>query len=85
MQAVLCDELYFSRSFLERVIDSIAANELGKAMNLILNARLKSSISFSFDKHRHNLYRDLIFLLNKALGPGKLHAGKYKINECSIH
>lgn len=76
VQAILCDELYFTYSFLGRVVNLIRANELQKAMNLVLNARLKSSPKFSFDKNRHNLYRDLIFLTNMALGPGKLCMGK---------
>lgn len=58
------------------MVNLIRANELQKAMNLILNARLKSSPKFSFDKNRHNLYRDLLFLTNMALGPGNLCMGK---------
>lgn len=79
VQAILCDELHFSKSFLERVITLIKSNELQKAMNLVLNARLKSSTRFSFDRNRHNLYRDLIFLINVELGPGKLYMGKFNM------
>lgn len=75
VQAILCDELHFTYNFLERVVNLIKTNELHKAMNLVLNARLKSSNKFSFDKNRHNLYRDLIFLTNRALGSGKFSMG----------
>lgn len=77
VRAILCDELHFTSNFLDRVINLIKSNELQKAMNLVLNARLKSSARFSFDKNRHNLYRDLIFLINMKLGPGKLFMGKF--------
>lgn len=79
VQAILCDNLYYTYSNMEHVIDFLKANELGKAMNLVLNARLKSSNKFSFDKNRHNLYRDLIFLAIKALGPAKLSKGELSI------
>lgn len=62
----------------------IRANELQKAMNLVLNARLKSSLKFLFDKNRHNLYRDLIFLTNMALGPGKLCMGKFRFEHSIV-
>lgn len=76
VKAILCDDLHFTRNFLDQVINLIKSNELQKAMNLVLNARLKSSTRFSFDKNRHNLYRDLIFLINTYFGPGKLYMGK---------
>ena len=81
VQAILCDDLHFTRGFLEQVINLIESNELQKAMNLVLNARLKSSTKFSFDKNRHNLYRDLIFLINVKLGPDKFYMGKICTNK----
>lgn len=84
VQAILCDELHFTYSFLEHVINLLRTNELHKAMNLVLNARLKSwkrkEMKFPFDKNRHNLYRDLIFLSQIALGPGKFSMGKFYTN-----
>lgn len=85
VQAILCDNLYFTYSSLDRVINFLEVNELGKAMNLVLNARLKSSTKFSFDKNRHNLYRDLIFLAIKALGPAKLSKGKLEFRIITSH
>lgn len=76
VQAILVDGPFFTYSFLQRVVNLLRANELSKAMELVLNARLKSSSRFSFDKNRHNLYRDLMFLANVALGPGKLLVGE---------
>lgn len=78
VQAIVSDEIFFTRSFLERVINLIRADELHKAMNLVLNARLKSSTRFSFDKNRHNLYRDLIFLIIREQGPGRFYMDNFE-------
>lgn len=79
VQAIVVDGPFFTYSFLQKVVRLLRANELNKAMILILNARLKSSSRFLFDKNRHNLYRDLMFLANVALGPGKLVVGELNI------
>jgi len=82
VEAILCDNLHFRKRFLDQVINLIKTNELQKAMNLVLNTRLKSSTRFILDKNRHNLYRDLIFLIKTYLGPRKLYMGKLTRPRC---
>lgn len=76
VESIIGDELYFTTSFLDRVINLIRGNDLHMAMSLVLNERLKSSTRFSFDKNRHNLYRDLIFLMINYYGASIFYMGK---------